>query len=58
MQIDASISGSLKTTPSLLYGGIGFSWRFDADYREVRMDIDSGDSEKKAKKRAKKTKKG
>lgn len=58
MQIDASISGSLKTTPSLLYGGIGFSWRFDDNYREVRMDIDSGDSEKKAKKRAKKTKKG
>ncbi len=58
MQIDASISGSLKTTPSLLYGGVGFSWRFDADYKEVRMDIDSGDSEKKAKKRAKKTKKG
>ena len=58
MQIDASISGSLKTTPSLLYGGPGFSWRFDADYKEVRMDIDSGDSDKKAKKRAKKTKKG
>lgn len=58
MQIDASISTSLKTTPSLLYGGVGFSWRYDAKYKEVRINIDSGDSERKAKKRAKKTKKG
>ena len=58
MQIDASISSSLKTTPSILYGGIGFSWRYDANYKEVRMNIDSGDSTKKAKRRAKKTKKG
>ncbi len=58
IQIDASISTSLKTTPSLLYGGVGFSWRYDAKYKEVRINIDSGDSERKAKKRAKKTKKG
>jgi len=58
MQIDASISTSLKTTPSILYGGVGLSWRFDDNYREVRMNIDSGDSDKKAKKRAKKTKRG
>jgi hypothetical protein len=58
MQIDASISNSLKTTPSILYGGIGFSWRFDGNYKEVRMNIDDADSDKKAKKRAKKTKKG
>jgi Putative MetA-pathway of phenol degradation len=58
MQIDASISTSLKDTPSALYGGIGFSWRYDANYKEVRINIDSGDSGKKAEKRAKKTKKG
>lgn len=58
MQIDASISTSLKDTPSALYGGIGFSWRYDANYQEVRINIDSGDSGKKAEKRAKKTKKG
>lgn len=58
MQIDASVGSSLKTTPSRLYGGVGLSWRYDANYREVRMDIDSGNSSKKAKKRAKKTKKG
>lgn len=58
MQIDASISSSLKTTPSIFYGGIGFSWRYDANYKEVRMKIDTGDAPKKAKRRAKKTKKG
>ena len=58
MQIDASISSSLKTTPSILYGGIGFSWRYDANYQEVRMNVDSGDSASKANKRARKTKKG
>ena len=58
MQIDASISNSLKTTPSILYGGIGFSWRYDANYKEVRMKVDSGDAEKKGRRRAAKTKKG
>ncbi|WP_165930018.1 transporter [Flavobacterium caseinilyticum] len=59
MQIDASVSTSLKNTPSILYGGIGVSWRYDANYEEVRVNIDSGgDSGKKADKRAKKTKKG
>jgi hypothetical protein len=58
MQIDASISTSLKDTPSILYGGIGFSWRYDANYKEVRMKVDTGDSDKKARRRAEKTKKG
>jgi hypothetical protein len=58
MQIDASISTSLKSTPSILYGGIGFSWRYDAGYKEVKMKVDTGDSDKKAQKKAKKTKKG
>jgi hypothetical protein len=58
LQIDASISTSLKNTPSILYGGIGISWRYDANYKEVRINIDSADSDKKALRRAKKTKKG
>ncbi|MFV5702113.1 transporter [Flavobacterium sp. XS2P12] len=54
MQIDASISTSLKNTPSVLYGGVGFSWRYDANYQEVRMSIDSGgNSQTKAEKKAK-----
>ncbi len=39
IQIDASVSSSLKNTPSILYGGIGFSWRYDANYKEVRMSV-------------------
>lgn len=58
LQVDASISTSLKDTPSILYGGIGFSWRYDAGYKEIRMKVDTGDSDKKAKRKAKKTKKG
>jgi hypothetical protein len=58
LQIDASISTSLKDTPSILYGGVGFSWRYDAKYKEIRMKVDTGDSDKKAQRRAKKTKKG
>jgi len=58
LQVDASISNSLKDTPSLLYGGVGLSWRFTGNYKEVRMNIDSGNSKSKATKRARKTKNG
>lgn len=54
LQLDASTSTSLKNTPSILYGGIGFSWRYDANYKEVRMKIDSN---KKSDSKSKKTKK-
>jgi hypothetical protein len=62
MQIDASISTNFKDTPSILYGGVGFSWRYDTNYKDVRINIDNKDSDKKpktkAEKRAAKTKKG
>jgi len=32
LQIDASISTNFKDTPSILYGGAGFSWRFDKNH--------------------------
>lgn len=57
MQIDASISSSLKSTPSILYGGIGFSWRYDANYKEVRISLDDGKKTKTQKKFDKKSKK-
>lgn len=41
MQIDASISTNFKDTPTVLYGGIGFSWRYDGQYKEVRISIDN-----------------
>ena len=40
MQIDASISQNLKDTPTIFYGGIGFSWRYDANYKEVIIKLD------------------
>ena len=57
LQIDASISTSLKDTPSILYGGIGFSWRYDAKYKEVRINIDDDKKTKSQKKVEKKNKK-
>ncbi len=38
-QIDVSISKSLKNTPSVFYGGVGFSWRFDKNYKEDKIQI-------------------
>jgi len=58
LQIDASLSNSLKNTPSLLYGGVGLSWRFTGNYKEVRMKIASVKPKSEADKRAKKIKKG
>ena len=66
LQVDVSISTNIKDTPSILYGGIGCSWRYDAKYKEVELkpeDMHNGNDEKdkirkKAIKRAKKTKRG
>jgi hypothetical protein len=57
MQIDISISNNFKDTPTVLYGGVGFSWRYDANYKEVRMSLDDGSNKKsKAEKKNKKRK--
>jgi len=37
LQVDASISTNFKDTPSVLYGGIGVSWRYDGRYKEVLL---------------------
>lgn len=37
LQLDASISGNFKDTPQILYGGIGISWRFTANYQDVML---------------------
>lgn len=55
MQIDASISTSLKDTPSILYGGIGFSWRYDINHKDVIINLDKGGNKKsKAQKKVEK----
>lgn len=59
MQLDASISGNMKDTPSLFYFGAGLSWRFDENYKPVliRSGKKDGDKDKKDKKDKKKKKK-
>lgn len=63
MQLDASISKNFKNTPSILYGGVGFSWRFDADYRDILLpgkadaEKDQSDMDKKMKKQKEKQEK-
>jgi Putative MetA-pathway of phenol degradation len=37
MQIDASVSTNFKSTPYVAYGGIGFSWRFDINYKPILL---------------------
>ncbi len=52
LQVDLSISKNLKDTPSLLYGGLGVSWRFDGNYKETLMrDRKISDAEEKAEKK-------
>lgn len=56
-QVDASIGTNYKDTPSLLFGGIGASWRFDKNYKEVKIEKESGTKdEKRASKKKKKDK--
>lgn len=58
MQLDASIGKNIKSTPSLFNAGIGFSWRFTANYKEVKIEKDNGSKmDKKMKKKADKEKK-
>lgn len=37
IQIDGSFGTNIKNTPSLFYGGIGFSWRFKNNYKEIKL---------------------
>ncbi|MFP9113568.1 transporter [Flavobacterium sp. RHBU_3] len=56
LQVDASISGNFKDTPSVLYGGVGLSWRFDADYKDILIG-GKGDREDELKAEQEKQKK-
>ena len=50
IQLDASISKNIKNTPSILYGGIGCSWRFDKKHEDPKMDLTAEKDGKKKKK--------
>lgn len=49
MQLDASISTNFKDTPSVLYGGVGVSWRYDGNYKEIRINKVKGASKNQRK---------
>lgn len=49
LQLDASISTNFKSTPSILYGGMGLSWRFDGLYKPVELKKGKGKDSKKYK---------
>lgn len=57
LQVDASISSGTKQTPSIVYGGVGISWRYDAMHVNKRIAKEKpslSKSEKKAQKKAEK----
>lgn len=57
IQIDASLSKSIKDTPDLFYGGAGVSWRFDKKYQPVKIEKeDDGGKRVDKKKKVKKAK--
>ena len=56
IQIDGSLSTNFKDTPSIFYGSIGVSWRFDADYEPVLLRVDNKKDKDKKKKKGKKDK--
>ncbi|PBJ12337.1 transporter [Flavobacterium sp. ACN6] len=47
MQVDASISTNFKNTPSVLYGGVGVSWRYDGWYKEKQANNKAQEKAKK-----------
>jgi len=53
LQVDASISTNFKDTPTVLYGGVGVSWRYDARYKEVRLLTKEEETAKKMEKKTK-----
>jgi hypothetical protein len=58
MQFDFSVSKNYKDTPSLLFSSIGVSWRFDTNYKEVKIKVPKVQSktDKKMEKKAEKKK--
>jgi hypothetical protein len=47
MQVDASISTNFKNTPSILYGGVGLSWRYDGWYKQRQNQVKNDEKAKK-----------
>ena len=56
LQVDASLTTNFKDTPSIYYGSVGFAWRFDANYNEVKYSKETS-GEKSGSNKSGKTKK-
>lgn len=54
LQFDASFSKNIKDTPSIMYGGIGISWRFEKNYKDVMIKSPEDHKKDKSNKSAKK----
>lgn len=54
LQIDASFSKNVKNTPAIMYGGVGVSWRFEKNYKDVMIKSPEDRKKDKANKSAKK----
>jgi hypothetical protein len=54
LQIDASFSKNTKNTPAIMYGGVGVSWRFEKNYKDVKIKSPEDRKKDKANKSAKK----
>jgi hypothetical protein len=56
LQIDASVGRNFKGDPSIIFGGIGASWRFDANYEDIFLRIPKEDKRSKLDKKSDKLK--
>lgn len=58
IQVDASIGSNFQNSPSIVFGGIGVSWRFDANYQEIMLRVPKEEkNDGKSKKEKKETEK-
>ncbi|MGL2967081.1 transporter [Flavobacterium sp. XGLA_31] len=57
IQLDLSLGKNVKETPSLLYGSVGASWRFDANYETNYKRVNKKEIKDKKDKKDKKSKK-
>ena len=57
LQVDASVGTNFKNTPSMLFGGIGISWRFDKNYVTNYLRVPESEESKEKKKQEEKKKK-
>ena len=46
----------IRATPNLVFGGVGFSWRFDGNYSDLMLRIPKEDTRSKEDKKQDKSK--